>query len=672
MHIIRPLAVLLLGASASALAADYKPASDAILGPILANPKSAAEVTAMCDRRISGITSLRARLEAMPVNSKPQALLAAYDDLYNLTLSAVAADPSLLKDTHPDASIRKAGEECVQRTSEVQTQMMMSRPIFERLQSAERQGVAPGLRYMIARQIDNFRRAGVDKDEATRKRIARLQKAITETSMEFDRNINEGVITIPAKPEELTGLPADYIKAHPAGSDGLVKITTAYPDAFPVFRYADSIDLRKRVMIAFGNRAFPKNDAVLRRLIAQRSELAKLIGYPTFAHYDLANRMVKDPARARAFIEEIAAAARPVGEKDAGRVLARLQKDDPSVEELGAWSVSYGSRLIRTEEYQVDPQVVRQYFAFEKVRGGIFKLTEDLFQVQIRPWQTDVWSPEVKAYELLDGGKVIGRFYLDMHPRPNKYSHAAMFPLRLGIKGRMLPAAALICNFPTGLMEHGDVVTFLHEFGHLLHWMFSGHVEYAAQNFSEIENDVIEAPSQLLEEWVWDYDTLKQFATNEKGEPIPADLVRKMNAGRRFGEAMGAMGQLGYSAASLDYYSRDLGTEDLTAAYQSAYGRYALARDPEGSHPQASFGHLSGYGASYYTYSWSKALASDLLSRFREAGLRDTATARRYRKLILEPGGSASMNVLARDFLGRDWSVDAYRKELGRGSGAAD
>jgi thimet oligopeptidase len=202
--------------------------------------------------------------------------------------------------------------------------------------------------------------------------------------------------------------------------------------------------------------------------------------------------------------------------------------------------------------------------------------------------------------------------------------------------------------------------------------MFSGQVKYAAQNFGEIENDVIEAPSQLLEEWVWDYDTLKQFATNEKGEPIPADLVRKMNAGRRFGEAMGTMSQLGYSAASLDYYGKDIGAQDLTAAYERAYGRYALSKNPEGGHPQASFGHLSGYGASYYTYTWSKALASDLLSRFREAGLRDAATARKYRELVLAPGGSASMNVLARNFLGRDWSADAYRKELERGSGTAD
>ena len=673
MPIVRPLAAaLLFGVSAPALAAEYKPVSDAILGPILADPQSAGEVAKMCDTRLAAIGTLQAKVEAMPLSAPAMTLLAAYDDLYNLTMSALYAEPGLIKDTHPDAAIRKAAEDCNQRTSEAQTRMMMSRPIFERLQAAEKKGVPAGLRYMLRRQIDNYRRSGVDKDEATRKRVAELQKAITETSLEFDRNINEGVLTVTAKPEELAGLPKDYIDAHPPGADGLVKITTAYPDVFPVLRYASSENLRKRVRIAFDSRAFPKNDAVLKRLLVQRAELARLLGYPTYAHYDLANRMARDPAKAQTFVDEIAASARPSAEKDAARMLARLRKDDPSVQKLGLWSYSYASRLIRTEDYQVDPQVVRQYFAFEKVRGGIFKLTEDLFGVQIRPWQTEVWAPEVKAFEMVENGKVIGRFYLDMHPRQNKFSHAAMFPIRLGIKDRTVPVAALICNFPPGLMEHGDVVTFLHEFGHLLHWTFAGQVGWAAQNFSEIENDVTEAPSQLLEEWVWDYDTLKRFATNEKGEPIPAALVEKMNAGRRFGEAFSALGDIGLAAVSLDYYVGDPAREDLTGAFKTTFRRYVPVEEAEGTHPQASFGHLSGYGAAYYTYGWSKALATDLLSQFRKAGLRDAATARKYRRMILAPGGSESMNVLAKNFLGRDWSVDAYRRELERGRGAAD
>jgi thimet oligopeptidase len=232
--------------------------------------------------------------------------------------------------------------------------------------------------------------------------------------------------------------------------------------------------------------------------------------------------------------------------------------------------------------------------------------------------------------------------------------------------------AVLVTNFPTGFMEHGDVVTFLHEFGHLLHWLFAGQREWAAQNPLELENDALEAPSQLLEEWVWDEETLRRFARDTAGEPIPAELVRKMNAARRFAEAFSVTQQLGYSAVSLDFHSVDMSGRDLTAAYAASFDRYSIVPAPEGSHSQASFSHLADYAAGYYTYTWSKALAVDLLSRFRQAGLRDVATARRYREMVLAPGGSDSMNVLARNFLGRDWSVDAFRAELAAGGARAE
>lgn len=670
MHALKSLsALMLLGAAGPALAAGYVPVSDAALGPIIARPKSAAEVKAMCDRRIAAIGSLKAKVETMPLSTPPATLLAAYDDLYNLAVSAAFAEPPLIKDTNPDAAIRAAAENCVEATNKVVTRFQMSRPLYERLQAVERSGLAPELRYTVTRQIDNFRRAGVDKDEATRKRIEELQNAITQTGIEFDRNINAGHPPVKAKPEELAGLPQDYLERHKPGADGLVEIKMTGAEITPVMQYADSAPLRKRVQTAWLSRAHPANEAVLKRLFAQRAELASLLGYPNYAAYDLANRMARDPVRTQAFIDQISAAARPVGEAEAARLLARLRRDDPALARLGSPDTSYAMRLVRKETFDVDPAVVRTYFSFDKVRAGIFSLTEDLFGVQIRPWATDVWSPEVKAYELVEKGEVIGRFYLDMHPRDNKYTHAAMFPIRTGIKGRVLPAAALLTNFPEGLMEHGQVETFLHEFGHLLHWLFAGQRGFAMQNFGEIENDVIEAPSTLLEEWVWDADTLAKFATDAQGRPIPRVLVGKMVAGRNFGRAFGTMSQLGLASVALDYYSSDMAGADLTRRFNETYGRYALAPYPEGSHMQASFGHLSGYGASYYTYQWSEALAADLLSRFRKAGLRDTATARAYRELILAPGGSASMNDLARKFLGRDWSVDAYRKELEAGGG---
>lgn len=669
MPLLRSFAysLLLAGTAAPALAADYVPVSDAVIGPIRVAPKSVADVAKHCDSRITAVKDLRARVEAMPLSTAPMSLLAAYDDLYNLAFTTAYTEPSVIKDTHPDAQVRKAAEECTQRAGAELVGISMSQPIYERLQAVGKAGVAPELRYMLNRQIDSYRRSGVDKDEAARKRISELQNRIMGDSMAFQTNIADDTRTVAARPEELNGLPEDWLAAHPAGADGMVQIAMAYPDIMPVLRYAGSADLRKRVMTVFSSRAYPANDAVLKRIIADRAELATLLGYDTYAAFDLGNRMAGSPARVQSFLDEIGGVARPIGESEAARMLARLRKDDPSLALLGNWSHAYASRLIRKEDYDVDPEAVRQYFAFDKVQAGILDLTQHLFGVEIRPWATDVWHEDVDAFEMVQNGEVIGRFYLDMHPREGKFTHAQMAPLRIGIAGRVLPVAVLETNFPKGLMEHGDVVTYLHEFGHLLHWVFAGRQSYAAQNPMELENDVVEAPSQLLEEWVWDYDTLKQFATNPAGEPIPAALVEKMNAGRRFGEAFGTMGQLGYAAVALDFYSGLPQDRDLTEAYNAAYGRYALAPDPEGAHNHASFGHLTGYAASYYTYQWSKALSSDLLSQFRQHGMRDKATAGRYRNLILAPGGSASMNVLAHNFLGRDWSVEAYRAELAIG-----
>lgn len=669
MRLLSKFAALLLASSAPALGVDYSPRSDAAIGPISLAPKTAQEVTDQCDARLAALKTLRAGLEAMPLTADAARLIAVYDDVYNLTFTT-AYEPSVITETHPDQAVRKAGEDCVQRARAQRVELSMSKPIYRLLQAAQKQGVEPNLKYMLDRQLDNYRRAGVDKDDATRQRIAELQGRITAASLEFNNTISADKRKVAARAGELAGLPEDWLRAHPADAQGIVQISMARPEIVAILHYAESADLRKRVMTAFYSRAYPANDAVLMRLISDRAELAMVLGYDSYAGYDLANRMARDPERVHDFIDEVAAVARPIGQADAARMVARLRKDDPSLQSLGNWSSAYASTLIRKEDYDVDPAVVRQYFHYDKVQAGIHHLAEDLFGVEIRPWATDAWHADVKPFEMVENGKVIGRFYLDMHPRDGKFSHAQMTAVRIGIKNRIVPIAVLEANLPAGAMEHGDVVTYLHEFGHLLHWIFSGQRPYAAQNVLGLEHDVLEAPALLLEEWVWDYRTLARFATNAKGETIPASVVEKMNRGRYFAKAFEAMRELGEAAVSLGYYSNDMARADLTRSYLDLYARYGLAAFPEGSHPQTSFDHLTGYGASVYTYQWSKALAIDLMSRFRAAGLRDRATAQAYRDMILAPGGSDSMNVLARNFLGRDWSVDSYRQEL-EGTAAA-
>jgi thimet oligopeptidase len=319
------------------------------------------------------------------------------------------------------------------------------------------------------------------------------------------------------------------------------------------------------------------------------------------------------------------------------------------------------------EDYAVDSQEVRRYFAYNNVRDGILALVEDMFGVDIEPWaDAPRWHDSVEAYEMRESGSVIGRFFLDMHPRDGKYSHAAQFDIRLGLAGRAMPVGALICNFPGGgdLMEHGDVETFLHEFGHLVHMIVSGSQSLVVTSQGDVEWDFIEVPSQLLEEWVWDYDTLRHFATDAEGRAIPEDLVRKMNNARFFGEGIATSTQLGYAAVSLGYYNRDPAGMNLDAYYREQFNRYAAIPAASGTRMYASFGHLDGYSAIYYTYQWSRAIALDLFTAFEAAGMRDTATFARYRTAVLAQGGAAPAASLIENFLGRPTNLDAYARRL--------
>jgi thimet oligopeptidase len=357
-------------------------------------------------------------------------------------------------------------------------------------------------------------------------------------------------------------------------------------------------------------------------------------------------------------------AAAPGAKADYTELQSFARKIDPSIDRLQSYDSAYFSNKLRKAKYNVDAEQVRQYFTLDKTQAGIFKLVHDLFKADIRPWHTPVWDPSVSAWELYEGDTLVGRFYLDLSPRDGKYNHAAQFPIRTGVAGRQVPVGALVTNFPaTGPMDHGDVTTFLHEFGHLIHNLYSGRTQYAAQSMGNLQWDFIEAPSQLLEEWTWNYATLKEFASNAKGQAIPQDLVKRMNQGRHFGEAIMWKGQLANSAVSLNFYNRKPDF-DLSATYNEQMQRYSLFPAVPGTHRYDAFGHLNGYSAIYYTYVWSKAIALDLFTQFQAKGLRNADTALRYRQLVLDPGGSQDANELISNFLGRPLSLDAFKAYL--------
>jgi thimet oligopeptidase len=626
------------------------------------------------EARLSRARGILAELLAVTARRTVGNTLVPYDNLMR-ELDRASSQTGLIREVHPDSTVRQAAERGGQRVSALATEISLDRRVFDAIRAMDLEAADPVTRHYVDRILRDFRLAGVDQDSATRTRIKELRDELVLIGQEFDRNLRNDVRTIEvASAAELDGLPADYIAAHRPGADGRIRLTTDYPDVFPVLTYARSDDLRRRVRAEFDNRAYPGNMAVLDRMIARRAELAGLLGFRSWADYAVADKMAGTAATASAFIDRVVGASGAAAEREYQTLLHRKRQDEPAATGINRWETGYLRELVRRSEYDFDSQQVRPYLAYDRVKQGVLDLAARLFGVTFRRMKNPpVWHPSVEGWELLEGGKLAGRFYLDMHPRPGKYGHAVHFRVRTGTSDGALPESALVCNFPggtpgePGLMDHGDLQTFLHEFGHLMHSML------ARQRWNGIsgvrtEWDFVEAPSQMLEEWGWDPAVLAGFARHhETGEPIPAELVRQLKRATGFGRALDMRTQMTYARISLSLYDRppeQVNTDSIVSAVTRAYS--PVPPQP-GTHMQTSFGHLNGYSAYYYTYMWSLVIAKDLFSRFDQSNLLASEPARRYRKLILEPGGSAPAARLVEDFLGRPFSIDAWRAWLEEG-----
>lgn len=651
--------------AASALSAPVNGESvRAIMGPIMADAPDAAAITQKCDAYVGEIEKRLASIAAGTGPATVDETLVAYDEMTAL-LGAAGGEMTLYREVMLDAERRDAGADCEVRLSSLSSKISLSRPLYERLAAIDTASLDEQTNFYLTRVLGGFERAGVALDDAPRARVQAIKDELATISADFARNIAEDVRKIEVKPEELAGLPQDFIDAREVKDDGFITLTTATPDFVPVMTYAENDDLRRRFMEMYSQRAYPQNDELLRRMFTLRQELAEILGRPNYASLILENKMMDSPIKVQALIDRMGAIARPVAEKDLQTNLEVLREIDPAAMQIKYWQTGWLGNKVKQAKFDFNPQEAREYFSYPKVRDGILELTSDLFSVTIRPWDTPVWHEDVDAFEMLDGDEVIGRFYFDSHPRDGKYTHANMISLRPGVAGDP-PVGALVQNFSRGLMEHSQVETFLHEFGHMLHGMFGGTQRWFGLSGIKTEWDFVEAPSQMLENWVYDYDTLAKFATNEAGEKIPRELVEKMNRARYFNMGMGDMTQLGYSNISLQFHQQPL-PEDLGAATREWRNQYALIPAPEWVEMQDSFGHLDGYSAIYYTYRWSKVIADDLFTRFAAEGLRNPETAAQYREMVLGKGGTLPAAELVRAFLGRDVSLDAYAEDMAKG-----
>jgi thimet oligopeptidase len=591
-------------------------------------------------------------------------LLDRWNDV-TLALGNAFAASSLFQQVHPEAAIREQAEAAQIEASKLQTDLSLDREVYDLLVVDDAEARVSGLDDEAERvrnfALRDFRRAGVDREPEVRERIRVINERMTELVQSFERHIRDDGSTVRLRPDQLEGLPQDWIDDHPAGDDGSVELTMDYPDVFPMLQFATDREARVAVHTAFTNQGWPANDDVLVELLALRRELATMLGYAGWPAYDAEIKMIGTGDAIGSFIDKISKAAEASALRDRDRLLARIRQDRPDAEVLDPADSTRYLEIVRREEHDVDAQEVRRYFSFDRVRQGLLDVTGRLFGLTYTPVDVPTWHDEVTSYDVALGDRVLGRIHLDLHPRPNKYNHAAQFTLTDGVTGHQQAEGVLVCNFSRGLIEHSEVVVLFHEFGHLIHHVLGGDQRWARFAGVGTEWDFVEAPSQLLEEWAWDADVLAGFAVDEEGRTIPADLVARMRDANDFAKGLQARSQMFYAAVSYRFHEEvPSDGPALLALARSLQAEYSMVVPFESTHFYAGFGHLAGYTSGYYTYMWSLVIAKDLFSAFDRDGLFDTEVATRYRDRIVAQGGRHDAADLVEDFLGRPFGFESF------------
>jgi len=655
-------------ASAQARLATPDPGSQA---PFYADVTDADALTRIASGHLAAAREAVTTLTSATKRRPAERTMRIYD---NIQVHIVTARDllSVVRQLHPDAATRTVAEQLAQAVDGFETELALNPDAYAALAGAPVKGAPADLARYLKLELDDYRREGVDKDAATRAKVNVLRDRLVKLRQDFDRNVRDGARTLTvANASDLAGLPPDFIAAHKPRADGTIALTTNASDLQPVMLYARSEDLRRRMLLESQNVAYPANLDVLKRMVETRSELARTLGFKDWAAFDLSGRMAATPENAAAFIDRVVAASAAKANADYQQILARKQQDQPGATTVNAWERRYYTELVRQSSYNFDSQAMRPYFAYEKVRAGVFAVTEKLFGLEFRAAPTlPVWHTSVEPYEVFESGKLIGRIYLDMHPRPGKGgAGATAATARAGIRDRQLPEVVLICRFPggqpgdPGLMTFDQVTTFFHEFGHLVHTVSAGRQQRWVGLTRVAERDFIEAPSQMLEEWVSDPATLATFARHyQTNEPIPASLVHQMRRANELGRGYDIRQQMVFAKLSLSLHDRDPESADAMAIYKDLMVQYLPTAYPEGTHFPGTFTQLSNpqYTASYYTYMWSLVIAKDLFSGFDSRDLLAAGPARRFRDTILAQGAAKPAADLVRDFLGRSYSFDAW------------
>lgn len=629
----------------------------------------AAEIPSLCDANLASMQKDIQIFENQKIKNKAKAgpYLAEWDELHAKARDFGAA-VGLYSNVDPDPALRQAADDCELKISKYQTTLYQNPKLyaqFKKLKASD-----PIDQKFLQDILEQFEKTGVQLSAEKQKRLKDIIEESTKLSQDFAKNVRDNPHKVEFTPAEMKGLPASYMAGLKKNEKGNYLLGFDYPEYQPFMELAESDEARKRYQMAYTRRGTEQNLQFMKKAIDLRYEMAQLFDKESYAHSALEFRMAKTPEAVNSFLDEVYSKVAPLEQKDVQELRqfkAETLKVPLEKAEIARWNQGYWSEKLRQAKYKVDQEKLRDYFPTEAAQKWLFAVSSELYGIEFKPVKVKAWHDEVEYYAVHDSatGEFLGGLYVDKYPREGKYGHAAVWGAYGGSTlNQRRPVSVLVTNFNRKGLNSNELETFVHEMGHALHGILSK-TRYSEQSGTSVERDLVEAPSQMYEEWARRLETLSKVA--DYCEPacprVDAAMTERLKDVKNYGRGLHYARQTLYAQYDMALHSKDALKTDPLKLWQEMESKTALGYVPGQQFP-GQFGHvMGGYQAGYYSYMWSEVIALDMLSAFGDQ-LMDKKVGAHYRNTVLAQGGQKHGEQMVKDFLGRDPDSKAFFNEI--------
>ncbi|MBI2602715.1 MAG: Zn-dependent oligopeptidase [Deltaproteobacteria bacterium] len=587
-----------------------------------------------------------------------------------------------------DAKLQEAAKQCYEESEKLILDIFSRQDFYDGLKAIKNEKMVKDLvqERLLEKFLYQLEANGMGLKLEKRQTLLALKEELIQITSSFEQVLNNWEDKLHFSKSELEGLPTSVLegleKSDQPGKDFVV--TLQYPHYFPVMKYVKNPKVREEVYRHFNLKGGVENRDRLKQAVSIRLQIANLLGYKNFAEFSLKQKMVRDPETVLSFLDELKGKLKSRTKKELAKLGTYKKKEHgKSVEgqKLDPWDIAYYDNQLVETEYKVNEEEIKTYFPVEESIERMLDIYQTLMGVDFVDAKDEkTWHPDVRSFQVVDREtkKIVAKFHMDLFPREGKYGHAAAFTLISGYKKEdgnyEMPISSIVANFnkPTAeqpaLLTHDQLETLYHEFGHIMHQVLTT-APYGSLSGTSVKRDFVEAPSQMLENWVWENEILGKISSHYKtGKPMPSDLMDRLIKTRYVNRGIFYSKQIFYGSIDMAYHTlKDTDKLDTTKLYRDLYEQINFTKLPKDIYPEASFGHImGGYEAGYYGYLWSEVYAQDMFTRFAKEGLLNPQTGKDYRRIIVELGDTKDPMDLIVSFLGRKPNNEAFLRQLGQ------